>query len=201
LYRIRIIVVCLVSVVLLAIIAHRVLVHSGPGGDSPSDSIDSRPASISAKSPAITRLSHDSPNNVGVIEFSGSPHGSLEACDNCHDSKTPDETKAHELARQVPKLCFRCHEDESQTYPYVHGPVAVGQCLFCHNPHKSKYAHLLNRGGTELCALCHTRASLRTIEDHLEPSHVRCLECHNSHASAARFLLKHQQDQATKILQ
>jgi predicted CXXCH cytochrome family protein len=192
---------CLASAALLAVLVYWGLTHSRPSGDSLSDSTDSSPASIPAKSPPETQISHDSPNNMGPVEPSGSSHEPLEACDNCHDSKTPDETKAHELARQVPKLCFRCHEDESQTYPYVHGPVAVGQCLFCHNPHKSKYAHLLNRGGTELCALCHTRASLRTIEDHLEPSHIQCLECHNSHASTARFLLKGQQDQAKEILQ
>jgi predicted CXXCH cytochrome family protein len=199
-HKIRVIMACLASVALLAILGHRVLVRSSPSGDSPSDSSDSNSASISAKSLTEAQFSHDSPDNAQGIESSASPHGPLDACDNCHDSKTPDESKAHELAQQVPKLCFRCHEDESKIYPHVHGPVAVGQCLFCHDPHQSKHAHLLIRDTTGLCALCHTKAGLRTIKDHLEPSHAQCLACHNSHASTTRFLLKRQQDQAEEVL-
>ena len=191
---------CLASVALLTILVHRALVRSGPSGDFPSDSRDSNSASISAKSPAVTQPSHDSPNSARVIGSSESPHGVLEACDNCHDSKTPDESKTQELTGQVPKLCFRCHEDESKTYPHVHGPVAVGQCLFCHNPHQSKHAHLLNHAISELCTQCHTRADLYSIKDHLEPSHAQCLECHNNHASTARFLLKRQTGQAKDAL-
>jgi predicted CXXCH cytochrome family protein len=114
----------------------------------------------------------------------------MEVCENCHESNTPDEAKAKELARQVPKLCFSCHEDESQTFAYVHGPVAVGQCLFCHDPHKSEHLYLLKRSPSELCALCHTQTDLASITDHLKPSHVNCLECHTSHASNERFLLR-----------
>ena len=175
--RMRLTIACLTSLALLSILFHWVLVRSGRPGNSESDG-------------RLTDASHGSPGRNEIAEPNGSSHEPLEACENCHDSESPDETKARELSRQVPKLCFRCHEDESKTYPYVHGPVAVGQCLFCHNPHKSMHAHLLNQDATELCALCHARRGLRSIEDHLEPSNIQCLECHNSHASTARFLLK-----------
>ena len=192
---------CLASVGLLAVLAHRASVHSSPSGDTPSESSDSNSVSVSAESPAITQPAHDSPKKAGINDSSASPHGAQEACDICHDSKTPDESKAQALARQVPKLCFRCHEDESKTYPYVHGPVAVGQCLFCHNPHQSKHTHLLNHDIRELCTQCHTQEDLHSIKDHLAPSHAQCLECHTSHGNTTRHLLKHQPEQAEASLQ
>lgn len=120
----------------------------------------------------------------------GFSHKPIESCKNCHESDSPDETRARKLAQKVPELCFRCHEDESKTHPHVHGPVAVGQCLFCHDSHQSEHAHLLRQNPIELCALCHTRPDLGSIIDHLKASHANCLECHHSHASTERFLLK-----------
>lgn len=195
-HRIRLIIACLASLVLLTVLVYWILTRSRHLRELASDGIGPVPTPASVESPAETSVSHDPPGRDEAIEPNTFSHEPLEACENCHDSKTPDETKAKELGRQVPKLCFRCHEDESKTYRYVHGPVALGQCLFCHDPHKSKYAHLLHRDVTELCALCHTRAGLSSIKDHLEPSHAQCTECHNSHASHGRFLLKTKQTES-----
>jgi len=42
------------------------------------------------------------------------------------------------LIAQEPELCYNCNDDYTVSASFIHGPVAVGQCLFCHNPHKSK---------------------------------------------------------------
>ena len=176
-YRIRLIVVGLAGLALISL-----LVYWGqrqnrrPGPQHTPD--------------AQVQATHSPVSEAEIAEPNGFTHKPMEICENCHESETPDETKARELARQVPQLCYRCHEDESQTFAHVHGPVAVGQCLFCHDPHKSEHAHLLRQDPPALCGLCHTPTDLASIEKHQESSHADCLECHNSHASDERFLLK-----------
>ena len=177
LLRTRLMIVCLASLALISLLIYGGLVHCNRSGHS--DSINQQ-----------TDTAPDAQEEIEIAKPNGTRHKAMEACQNCHESDTPDEAKARELARQVPKLCYQCHEDESKTFAYVHGPVAVGQCLFCHDPHKSENAHLLVRDALELCALCHTRTDLATIENHQKPSHKDCLQCHTSHASDDSFLLK-----------
>src|ERR1035441_8508536 len=68
-------------------------------------------------------------------------------CEECH---TPDKR----LIMQMPDLCFKCHTNFSETYKIVHGPVASGGCLNCHNQHSSKYPKLLIRQGQQICLYC-----------------------------------------------
>jgi predicted CXXCH cytochrome family protein len=68
--------------------------------------------------------------------------------------------------------------------------VAVGQCVFCHNPHKSKIEHLLVASEPGLCYLCHDKNTIELIAAHLSEQLSACTNCHNPHASSIQALLK-----------
>ena len=55
----------------------------------------------------------------------------------------------------APTLCYGCHDriDEKR---YVHGPLAVGDCLVCHDPHRGYGAAHLREEQAPLCGKCHT---------------------------------------------
>jgi len=90
----------------------------------------------------------------------------------------------------VPKLCYNCHDDYVATASFVHGPVAVGQCLFCHTPHKSKIEHLLKKPEPDLCYLCHDASMIELIPAHLPQQTSACTDCHNPHSGSTKALLK-----------
>jgi predicted CXXCH cytochrome family protein len=71
---------------------------------------------------------------------------------------------------------------------WVHGPVAAGQCVLCHEPHRSRYPFLLKKDVPELCMQCHQ--SLDSVENHARPNYAACLDCHWGHTSVAKHLLK-----------
>jgi predicted CXXCH cytochrome family protein len=106
-------------------------------------------------------------------------------CGACHSPQTG------ELSRSVQAgLCRSCHPGVPGPAPYVHGPVAVSDCLFCHHYHYSVYPKLLLSEATALCLRCHEGADL-TAEAHPEPVLRRtCVECHNPHGGENRFFLK-----------
>lgn len=90
----------------------------------------------------------------------------------------------------VPKdeLCFRCHELK-QDAKYVHGPLASGGCLVCHDPHSSQYRFLLVSESDSFCLRCHDRSALARIEGHGE-AEANCTSCHDAHGSDTKYLLK-----------
>jgi predicted CXXCH cytochrome family protein len=94
------------------------------------------------------------------------------------------------LIAQEPELCYNCHDDYTVSAPFVHGPVAVGQCLFCHNPHKSKIKYLLKEAEPGLCYLCHDVNTIELIAAHVPDQLSSCTNCHNPHSGSLKALLK-----------
>jgi predicted CXXCH cytochrome family protein len=83
--------------------------------------------------------------------------------------------------------CKSCHRKIAVVYPFVHGPVAVGKCLVCHDPHGSASPALLPSDARTLCTKCHDQPSTMA---HVEKSRSQvCYLCHNPHASMNRRLL------------
>jgi predicted CXXCH cytochrome family protein len=118
-------------------------------------------------------------------------HEPIKNCLNCHQKqRTGRFSTQTRLIAQPPKLCYKCHSDFTTSAPYVHGPVAVGQCLFCHNPHRSKNKHLLNQPEPKLCFLCHDSSMIELIPAHLTQQTSACTDCHNPHAAWTKALLK-----------
>jgi len=98
--------------------------------------------------------------NAGLAQAAQAPvwyiHEPVKDCTNCHDtqrqSKSPGQAY---LIAPVPKLCYNCHDDRTVSARFVHGPVAVGECLECHDHHKSRVKHLLKKAEPNVCYLCH----------------------------------------------
>ncbi len=94
---------------------------------------------------------------------------------------------------RVAPLCYRCHEDKEKQhtdFKYVHGPVAMGGCSMCHNPHGSDMKNILQKETSTLCIDCHR------MKDVLKKSVVHppvvkkgCISCHNPHGSNYPFFL------------
>ena len=118
-------------------------------------------------------------------------HEPSKDCSNCHGKRRQRSfsTQTHLIA-PIPKLCYNCHDDFTSQALFVHGPVAIGQCLFCHNPHRSKIEHLLVAPEPGLCYLCHDRNTIELIAAHLPAQLSACTDCHNPHASSTKALLK-----------
>jgi len=118
-------------------------------------------------------------------------HEPRKDCTTCHGKRKQRGFSSETyLIAQEPELCYNCHDDYTISAPFVHGPVAVGQCLFCHNPHKSKIKYLLKEPEPGLCYLCHDVNTIELIAAHLPNRLSSCTNCHNPHASSLKALLK-----------
>lgn len=114
-----------------------------------------------------------------------SEHGPYGAklCGACHDAQA-----VNALVVSGDRLCARCH-DLALDKQYVHGPVADGGCLSCHDPHSSPYRHLLLSESDGFCLHCHDGAALSPVEGHAA-GETNCTSCHDAHMSDRKFLLK-----------
>lgn len=150
-------------------------------------------------------------------------HGpySAKACDACHS--TGQSAALRPLAGQEKgfagiamgptsarlrydktQLCFRCHEEKRpinllSQYKWIHGPVASGACLYCHEPHKTKYQYmLLDMPVKKLCFQCHKQEDLLAMGNHTSElmETQDCIQCHDPHSSQANFGLKREKAEA-----
>ncbi len=89
------------------------------------------------------------------------------------------------------ELCGKCHESyqEFEADDWVHGPVAVGECGWCHEPHKSEFKGLLKESQPGLCMSCHEESVVDYNAYHKDKGDARCSDCHDPHASGNRLLL------------
>ena len=118
-------------------------------------------------------------------------HEPRKNCTTCHGRRNQRRLTAKAfLLTPVPQLCYNCHDERTIKGPYVHGPVAVGECLFCHNPHKSQMKYLLKGSIPELCFLCHDEVEIDSIPDHSVSELSSCMDCHYAHSGLERALLK-----------
>ncbi len=99
----------------------------------------------------------------GEFVTQSSLHEPFTKCVGCHDDGTERVFGAGGMNMEIPGLCFNCHEDTRQLQPYVHGPVAVGECLLCHDPHRSSHKKLLKKPIPVLCLECHDARAIVQI--------------------------------------
>jgi predicted CXXCH cytochrome family protein len=135
------------------------------------------------------------PNSLSPDQAGQKPawyaHEPSRDCSNCHSKRKQRSFSTQiRLIAPIPKLCYNCHDDYTTSATFVHGPVAVGQCIFCHNPHRSKIEHLLTAPEPGLCYLCHDINTIELITAHLSENLSTCTNCHNPHASSIKGLLK-----------
>ena len=99
-------------------------------------------------------------------------------CGACHQTQG-----GQKLVTRLDKLCQRCHEQFENLPAFVHGPVAVGQCIACHNPHSSENAYLLLRKGDSVCLYCHDQIDMDILSEHSTKGSKECVDCHSPHFS------------------
>ena len=89
-----------------------------------------------------------------------------------------------------PALCEKCHKQHFavEATDWVHGPVAAGECGFCHEPHESQYPSLLKTSQSDLCLQCHSAETL-TRTYHSDAKEQACSTCHDPHFAGNRLLL------------
>jgi len=81
----------------------------------------------------------------------------------------------------------KCHANMGKE-KFVHGPVAVGDCLSCHEKTgKHSFKKIDNVG--ELCYRCHDRLDTKK-GTHKPVREGSCTKCHDAHQSAFKFQLR-----------
>lgn len=106
-------------------------------------------------------------------------------CGSCHNIRTGQLYRTPQEG-----LCQGCHTDIPGQAKYVHGPVALSYCLFCHHHHTSAYPKVLHGDVTATCFRCHQREDLTEGPHHETIGTQQCTVCHNPHGGADRFFLK-----------
>ncbi len=106
-------------------------------------------------------------------------------CGACHDPQSGSVNRTPQEG-----LCRGCHPDVPGRARYVHGPVAVGDCLFCHHHHGSPYPGLLLVETNDTCYRCHDRQSTSAALYHAGLESRLCTECHDPHGGEDLFFLK-----------
>ena len=107
-------------------------------------------------------------------------------CGACHDSSTVSTNAKLPLLQ----LCFNCHKNFLTEPKVKHQPVANGDCLECHAPHKSPNKNLLLQKGDALCLTCHDDPLAVGKVKHQGVKMSSCLDCHSPHATNFKGLLK-----------
>ncbi|HWR57276.1 MAG TPA: cytochrome c3 family protein [Thermodesulfovibrionales bacterium] len=82
----------------------------------------------------------------------------------------------------------KCHSTMGKDR-YVHGPIAVGECMMCHVT--TDYWHTFTRleNISSACYKCHDKVDT-TSGVHKSAKEGNCMKCHNAHQSAHKFLLR-----------
>jgi predicted CXXCH cytochrome family protein len=121
------------------------------------------------------------PRKVGYREHG--PYGAR-LCNACHTAGT-----SNALTLPTDQICFQCH-DIRLNKKYIHGPLASGGCLACHDPHSSQYRYLLLSDADTFCAHCHDTRDLAKVPAHGDGYEAQCTTCHDPHMSDKKYLLR-----------
>jgi predicted CXXCH cytochrome family protein len=119
-------------------------------------------------------------------------HGALgKGCETCHIAPKNDHAGRKgnvRLVKEIPSLCYGCHEKIKFQGTYVHAPAKSGKCISCHDPHKSAFDHLLSADSPLLCYACHDKKKF--TKKNVHPVIIgRSCGCHKAHASDYPSLL------------
>lgn len=108
-------------------------------------------------------------------------------------------------------LCLGCHDAlaEKMKKPFVHTPLAEGECIGCHNPHTSTYEMLMSTTTKEICYTCHdSMVPEGAASVHQVVADGQCISCHDPHAAdnesnllkkGSQLCFECHQDMAAKI--
>jgi len=141
------------------------------------------PGAVEAQPPTQAQLTTGQPppwrTDLEAPLFYASVHEPFQEgdCGTCHAprpaliSPPPDQT-----------MCLSCHGQQVVAERWDHGPLRMGLCSLCHEPHLSTLPHLERLPQPEQCTLCHSEPDLMTrVPNHRGPEEQRCTDCHDPH--------------------
>jgi predicted CXXCH cytochrome family protein len=133
---------------------------------------------------AASRSELEAVRAAGGTIYTHEPYGQAQ-CASCH--RGPRGRMKTEVTSE---LCLDCHAGVDDEHRYMHGPVVVKACLWCHAPHEATVKPLLRASGNTLCRQCHTAASspASVHPAHADPDRA-CLDCHSGHGGPDRYFL------------
>jgi predicted CXXCH cytochrome family protein len=115
-------------------------------------------------------------------------------CLNCHQRSIKPWKIGFPLAKDN-VLCLSCHTSKRAWFSrkITHGPINLGGCTLCHNPHGENHKYQLwAEGSLALCLSCHS--DMKTLVNKTPSVHgiifgKGCVACHDPHASDEVFML------------
>jgi len=121
-------------------------------------------------------------------------------CLACHQQSV-EPLKIGFPTEKVQAFCFGCHTGKKVwlSRQFIHGPITIGGCTLCHNPHgENNRYQLFEEGALALCLACHSdkeglvaeKAEDRMPYVHGIVSGGGCVICHDPHATDQQFMLK-----------
>lgn len=106
-------------------------------------------------------------------------------CLGCHNFQADNKLKL-----PTNEICYLCHKNLIQG-KNVHGPVAVGACLACHDPHTTANPSLLRKSLATICFKCHKEKRLAAaMHDKIVSHGMLCVDCHDPHSGNLHYFLK-----------
>ncbi|HBL18622.1 MAG: hypothetical protein A2X36_08300 [Elusimicrobia bacterium GWA2_69_24] len=110
-------------------------------------------------------------------------------CDSCHSGAHVRRPKDKWLSAEGAALCGQCHDAPDPKKSVRHPPAAGGQCVFCHDPHRSANPKLLKDRMPDQCFRCHSPKPFFDKAMHSPVASGLCASCHDPHASKNKKLL------------
>lgn len=103
-------------------------------------------------------------------------------CASCHN---PEQRM--QVREDLMDACGECHErffsDE-----VTHFPVMQGECIVCHDPHRSARRWLLKQPVLDTCVECHDEPAYLSEEAHGGDNVDDCTRCHDAHFGGSGLL-------------
>jgi len=122
---------------------------------------------------------------INIVKGSSHPPYAEKNCKGCHNFKAENM-----LIAPDEQLCEICHVDFVQGN-FIHGPVAVRDCVACHQPHSSTHKSLLKESLSGICAKCHQEERLASeMHDAVMEHNMDCVDCHDAHGGNKVYFLK-----------
>jgi predicted CXXCH cytochrome family protein len=114
---------------------------------------------------------------------------------NCSDCHRVNEKRMNYKRMSMGTASCRtgdCHGEMGVEAEFVHGPVAGGVCISCHNPHGSPNNASISRTGADQCLVCHDgkREEFQQAHQHSPVKDGDCTGCHDPHQSNSRYQLR-----------
>lgn len=97
------------------------------------------------------------------------------------------QTKTAAAEKKQSCVTAKCHSTMGKE-KHVHGPVALGDCTYCHQPTGSHRFKAIKNAG-KLCNGCHDK-KFTGKDVHPPVKEGRCTDCHDPHQSPYQFQLR-----------